>query len=108
MSKACHPEDFVDSFNGKLLLIVGMVSPVAPASTFRLVEAMQKANKDFDMLCMPNMHHEMTDYTVRREWDYLVRNLQGVEPPQGFQLKRTIDDIVELKLNDALELVDYL
>lgn len=103
MTKACYPEDFVESFSGKLLLIVGMTSTITMASTFRFVEAMQKANKDFDMLCMPNMNHEMTDYTIRREWDYLVRNLQGIEPPQGFQFRR--GDVVET--DHLIELVDY-
>lgn len=87
MNAETYPEHFVDTFAGKLLLIVGMISTTAADSTFRLVEALQKANKNFDMLCMPNMHHEMTGYTTRREWDYLVTHLQGIEPPQDFGLK---------------------
>ena len=55
-------------------------------SAFRLVEALQKANKDFDMICLPNMTHQMTSYTIRREWDYLVTHLQGIEPPKEFSL----------------------
>ena len=53
---------------------------------FRLVEALQKANKDVDMLCIPNMMSEIISYTQRREWDYLVKHLQGVEPPKEFPL----------------------
>ena len=58
----------------------------AVGGTFRLVEALQKANKDFDMICLPNMTHQMTSYTIRREWDYLVTHLQGIEPPKEFSL----------------------
>jgi hypothetical protein len=56
------------------------------AGAFRLVEALQKANLTFDMLCLPNLYSQMTSYTIRREWDYLVTHLQGVEPPKDFKL----------------------
>ena len=78
-------EDFAEAMNAKLLLIQGMISH-AVGGTFRLVEALQKANKDFDMICFPNMTHQMTSYTIRREWDYLVTHLQGIEPPKEFSL----------------------
>ena len=93
--KACYPEDYVESFSGKLLLIVGMLSTIATSSSFHLVEALQKANKDFDMLCLPNLHQEMSSYTTRREWDYLVKNLQGVVPPNGFEMKTAYDILHE-------------
>lgn len=80
-----YPEYCVESFEGKLLLIQGLRSH-SSAGTFRLVEALQKANKDFDMLVLPNMGNNMTGYSTRREWDYLVRYLQGVEPPKRFKL----------------------
>ena len=78
------PEDYVESFSGKLLLINGLRTTVD--STFRLVEALQKANKDFDMLCLPNLMGQVTAYTRRRGWDYLVKHLQGIDPPHQFQL----------------------
>ena len=78
-------EDFAGSLNAKLLLIQGMLSTSA-GGTFRLVEALQKANKDFDMVILPNMSHQMTSYTIRREWDYMVKHLQGKEPPNEFSL----------------------
>ncbi|MDB9953748.1 S9 family peptidase [Porticoccaceae bacterium] len=84
LAKAQGPEDFVDSFSGKLLLIHGSMQDAEPL--FRLVEALQKANKDFDMLCLPNLMSEVTSYTRRRAWDYLVRHLQGIEPPRQFRL----------------------
>jgi dipeptidyl aminopeptidase/acylaminoacyl peptidase len=80
-----YPEDCVESFSGKLLLIQGLKdSPLEPSS--RLVDALVKANKDVDMLCVPNMTHMVTPYTLRREWDYLITHLMGEEPPKQFLL----------------------
>ena len=61
-------------------------------------EALQKSNKDFDMLCMPNLPHAMTSYMMRREWDYLVKNLKGIEPPDQFRLVSG-RDLLEGNLN---------
>ena len=59
-----------------------------PATTFRLVEALMAANKDFDMLLLPKMIHALfPDYLMRRTWDYLVKHLMGVEPPKDFHLQ---------------------
>jgi len=80
-----YPENHLDHFSGKLFLIQGMLSP-GVAGAFRLVEALQKANLTFDMLCLPNLMNQMTGYTIRREWDYLVTHLQGLEPPKDFKL----------------------
>ena len=45
------------------------------------------ANKDFDLLMLPNRGHGFGNdaYMVRR-WDYFVRYLLGAEPPKGYQL----------------------
>jgi dipeptidyl-peptidase 4 len=69
---------------GKLLLIHGeMDENVHVASTLQLVDALIKADKDFDLLILPNRPHACTDdpYFIRRRWDYFVRHLQGKEPP---------------------------
>ena len=56
--------------------------------TMQLVDALIKANKDFDLLLLPGRHHSLvsqTDtYFLRRRWDYFVRHLAGVEPPKEF------------------------
>lgn len=83
--KTSGPESYIETFGGKVLLITGLLSGVA-GSTLRLVEALQSANKDFDMLCMPSMGTTMTSYTRRRGWDYLVEHLIGVSPPPEFKL----------------------
>ena len=87
-----YAEDSISAFTGKLFLIQGM-SFGAGSPMFRLVEALQKANKDVDMLCIPNMMSEIISYTQRREWDYLVKHLQGVEPPKEFPLVTFADSL---------------
>ncbi|MCD6193479.1 MAG: DPP IV N-terminal domain-containing protein [Candidatus Aminicenantes bacterium] len=71
---------------GKLLLVHGeMDENVNPVATLRLVDALIKQNKDFDLLILPNTHHGYRDvygdYFTRKRWDYFVRHLHGVEPP---------------------------
>jgi dipeptidyl-peptidase 4 len=68
--------------NGKLLLIVGELDHnVDPASTMQVVNALIKADKDFDLLVIPNADHGQDGaYGIRRRQDFLVRNLLGVEP----------------------------
>jgi dipeptidyl-peptidase-4 len=68
---------------GKLLLIVGEVDRnVDPASTMQVVDALVRANKDFDLLVMPGAGHGSaeTPYGKRRRQDFFVRHLLGVEP----------------------------
>ncbi|MDA9096124.1 S9 family peptidase, partial [Porticoccaceae bacterium] len=78
--------DLAESLEGKLLLIAGMLDPFMPVSqTFRMVEALQKARKRFDMLILPNMEHLHTDYTRLRSWDYIVEHLLGIEPPKSLK-----------------------
>ena len=68
---------------GKLLLIVGEVDRnVDPASTMKVVDALIKADKDFDLLVIPGAGHGAagTKYGQRRQADFFVRHLLGVEP----------------------------
>jgi len=83
-----YPEQFAKNLKGKLLLMGGMVDKMTPpASTFRLVEALFKENKDFDMIMLPNLGHDfIPDYFLRKTWDYFVVHLLGEDPPADFQL----------------------
>ena len=93
------PEHLVENLQGKLLLMGGMLDPGNPiACTLRLVNALQSANKDFDMILLPQSHHGASNYQIRRAWDYLVRHLLGKEPPKEFQLIAE-NDLSELFLN---------
>jgi dipeptidyl aminopeptidase/acylaminoacyl peptidase len=81
---------------GHLLIEHGDIDDnVHPVETMRLVDALMKANKDFDMLLVPNMFHgesgEHASYLVRRRWDYFVQYLLGVTPPVNFEIKEDRD-----------------
>ncbi len=70
---------------GKLLLAYGaMDDNVNQALTLQLIDALTKANKDYDLLVLPAANHGFaTDpYFVRRLWDYFVEHLAGKEPPE--------------------------
>lgn len=91
----CYAENSVESLRGRLLLIQGMLDTMTASSTFRLVDALQKANKDFDMLCLPNEGHTICSYALRRNWDYLVKHLLQIDPPREFHLTTGLDHALE-------------
>jgi len=83
-------QNFVKNLKGKLLLTHGtMDDNVPPSNTLVLVDELIKANKDFDLLLLPNRRHGYAaePYMIRRRWDYFVRHLLGAEPPQGYELR---------------------
>jgi dipeptidyl-peptidase 4 len=68
---------------GKLLLVVAELDHnVDPSSTMQVVNALIKADKDFEMLVVPGAGHGALEnpYGNRRRMDFFVRNLMGVEP----------------------------
>ena len=81
-------QNFAKNLKGKLLLAHGtMDNNVPPNNTLLVVDALIKANKDFDLLMIPNAAHgygNAANYMTRRRWDYFVRNLLGVEPPREY------------------------
>lgn len=69
---------------GRLLLMVGELDKnVDPASTMQVVDALIKAGKDFELIVFPGGGHGSgsSPYGVRRQRDFFVRHLLGVEPP---------------------------
>jgi len=55
-----------------------------------VVDALIKANRDFDLLMLPNQRHgygNAGNYMTRRRWDYFVRYLLGAEPPVNYVLR---------------------
>ena len=71
------------------MLVHGQIDDNVPiGETMLVVQALIKANKDFDMLIIPNARHGYgmagTMYSTRRRWDYFVRYLAGKTPPEGF------------------------
>ncbi len=82
-------QNFAKNLKGKLLLAHGtMDNNVPPYNTLLVVNELIKANKDFDLLLLPNRNHGFGNepYMVRRRWDYFVRYLAGGEPPKGYEL----------------------
>jgi dipeptidyl aminopeptidase/acylaminoacyl peptidase len=78
------------NIKGKLFLLHGdMDSNVLPSQTLQLVDALIRANKDFELLIVPNAGHGalmLNRYALRRSWDYFVRNLMHEEPPPDYDL----------------------
>ena len=71
------------NLTGKLLLMVGeMDTNVDPASTMQVVNALIKADKDFEFLVVPGAGHGVagSPYGKRRVQDFFVKSLLGVEP----------------------------
>jgi dipeptidyl aminopeptidase/acylaminoacyl peptidase len=83
------------NFKGKLLLAHGtMDDNVPPSNTLLVVDALIKANKDFDLLLIPNAKHgygAASYYMMRRRWDYFVKNLLGATPPKEYEIKPKTD-----------------
>jgi dipeptidyl aminopeptidase/acylaminoacyl peptidase len=79
------------SLKGHLMLVHGtMDDNVPPYLTLLVADALMKANKDFDLLMIPNARHgygAMSAYVARRRWDYFVKNLAGAMPPAQYELK---------------------
>ena len=89
-------QEFAPNLKGKLLLAHGgMDDNVPPYNTYLVVEALIEANKDFDLIILPNQRHGFRGqsglYMMRRRWDYFVKHLKGMEPPKEFQLVRKED-----------------
>jgi dipeptidyl aminopeptidase/acylaminoacyl peptidase len=82
-------QNFAKNLKGHLLLAHGtMDTNVPPYSTLLVVNELIKANKDFDLLMLPNRGHGFGNepYMIRRRWDYFVRYLLGAEPPKEYEM----------------------
>jgi dipeptidyl aminopeptidase/acylaminoacyl peptidase len=80
---ACSNVDNAWRLKGRLLLYVGELDTnVDPSSTMQVVNALIKANKDFEMLVLPGENHTSGGaYGERKRYDFFVKNLLGIEPP---------------------------
>lgn len=88
-------QNYAKNLKGKLLIAHGnMDDNVPPYNSYLVVDALIKANKDFDLLIFPNARHGYAAdslYMMRRRWDYFVKNLLGAEPPKEFKLESAPD-----------------
>ena len=81
-------QNFAANLKGKLLLAHGTMDANVPFySTLLVVDALIAANKDFDLILLPNRTHGFGNepYMMRRRWDYFVEHLLGAEPPDDYE-----------------------
>lgn len=80
---ACSNVENAAQMDGNLMLILGEVDDnVDPASTMQFVDALIKANKDFELVTIPGMGHSSGgEYGERKRRDFFVKHLMEVEPP---------------------------
>jgi dipeptidyl aminopeptidase/acylaminoacyl peptidase len=72
--------EFAHQITGDLMLVVGEIDHnVDPASTMQVVDALIKADKDFDLLVIPGSDHGAAEspYGRRRRTDFFVNKLIG-------------------------------
>lgn len=86
---ACSNVENAYRLERPLMLVVGELDDnVDPASTMQVVNALQKANKDFELVVISGAHHTMGEsYGDHKRYDFFVRHLMGVEPPKWSELK---------------------
>ena len=81
---------YAENLKGKLLLAHGAMDDNVPVSnTYLVVDALHKANKDYDLIIFPNARHGFGSdsfYMMRRRWDYFVTHLQGRTPPKEYKI----------------------
>ena len=74
-------QSLAKNLKGKLLLTTGEIdNNVHPANTMRVVHALIKANKRFDLIVLPTQRHsygDMTEYYFWRMADYFSEHLIG-------------------------------
>ncbi|MFC5681710.1 S9 family peptidase [Flavobacterium sp. MAHUQ-51] len=86
--EACSNVANAAQMQGNLMLILGELDDnVDPASTMQFVNALIKANKNFELVTIPGMGHSSGgDYGERKRRDYFVQHLLGVTPPKWEQV----------------------
>lgn len=88
---ACSNVVNAHKLQGKLLLVAGELDDnVDPASTTQVVDALIKANKNFDYLMVPGMAHGTGgEFGERKRRDFFVKHLLGVDPPEWESMQNT-------------------
>ena len=85
----CSNTENAYKLNRPFMLVVGELDDnVDPSSSFQVANALIKANKDFEFVYLPGVHHTMGEsYGEHKRYDFFVKNLLGVEPPKWDELK---------------------
>jgi len=86
-------QEFAKDLQGKLLIAHGgMDSNVPVSNTMLVVEALIRANKDFELIIFPNAGHgfgQDGNYMMRRRWDFFVEHLLNGTPPAEYEIPST-------------------
>jgi len=94
-------QDLAKNLKGKLLLIHGEIdNNVHPANTLRVVNALIKANKRFDMLILPTQRHgfgDMNEYWFWRTADYFSKYLLGDNTERSVDIDELNKDLERKK-----------
>ena len=100
-------QNIARNLKGHLLLTHGTMDDNVPQNnTLLVVDALIKANKDFDLIMFPNVAHGYGPdslYMTRRRWDYFVRYLRGDIPPAQYEMKPFSEFIKVLKSGPGME-----
>ncbi|MCC5939562.1 MAG: DPP IV N-terminal domain-containing protein [Lunatimonas sp.] len=81
------------NLKGKLLLAHGgMDENVNPSGTYKFIEALISAGKDFDLFIWPSRNHSFGrtdgDYFTKKRWDYFIEHLMGEKPLLHYKLEK--------------------
>jgi dipeptidyl-peptidase 4 len=68
---------YVDRLAGRLLLVHGLIDDnVHPSNTWQLADALQRADKRFDMMIFPRNEHGIGQPYSQMRWEYLITHLR--------------------------------
>lgn len=86
---------YAENLKGKLMIAHGAMDDNVPVSnSYLVVDALIKANKDFDLVIFPNARHGFGRdgfYMMRRRWDYFVTHLLNKIPPKEYKIQYSRD-----------------
>ena len=86
---ACSNVENAHKLERPLMLVVGELDDnVDPASTMQVVNALEKAGKDFELVVITGAHHTMGEsFGDHKRYDFFVRHLLGATPPKWSELR---------------------
>jgi dipeptidyl-peptidase 4 len=76
--------NLANQLKGHLMIIEGDLDENVPSyQAFRLIDALTRANKSYDLVYLPGRRHAAASdgYTLKRTWDYFIEHLAGEQPP---------------------------